>query len=78
MVPGTEHHHVPCQVMEFTLCFIRINHYQEEENVEFSGASIMTKGVNFKQECIDECYLRCKVIIQIMGIGNVILTKWSC
>ena len=48
--------------------------------MEFSGASIMTKGVNFKQECIDECYLRSKVIMQ-KGIGNFdkkIMLNFSC
>ena len=40
----------------------------------------MTKGVNFKQECIDECYLRCKVIIQ-KGVGNfdkMVMLNFSC
>ena len=31
---------------------------KEEEDFEFSGLSYLTKTVNFKQECLDECYKR--------------------
>ena len=31
---------------------------QEEDDVDFSGLSHLAKNVNFKQECLDECYKR--------------------
>ena len=36
-----------------------MNHFdQEEDNVTFSGLTHLAKTVNFKQECLDECYKR--------------------
>ena len=32
--------------------------FQEEDDVDFSGLSHLAKSVNFKQECLDECYKR--------------------
>ena len=49
---------------------------KEEEDFEFSGLSYLTKTVNFKQECLDECYKRfLRDITSQIGHSNVL--KWS-
>ena len=49
--------------------------FKEEEDFEFSGLSYLTKTVNFKQECLDECYKRfLRDITSQIGVIAVITT----